>query len=97
MLTIYEYSHDATSYVEMAFLVAERQPLAGGYKDTPEDRAASARIFRPVAQVDSIELAREWIAVAAPAAMRRFTAQEVSLREVPHSQALLCVRVDTDD
>lgn len=96
MFSIYEYSHDSISYVTLSYLVATEQPLAGGYKDTPEDRAACATIFPKVAEVESLEAARAWIAAAIPTAMQRFTFGEYSVREQPHSQAVLCITAESE-
>ena len=96
MLHIYEYSHEAIASITVSYLVATQQPLAGGYKDTPEDRAACAAIFPKVAEVESLEAAREWITAAIPTAMQRFTAGEYSVREQPHSQAVLCITAEAE-
>jgi len=96
MFTIYEYSHDSISCVTLSYLVATEQPLAGGYKDTPEDRVACATIFPKVAEVASLDDARAWIAAAIPSGMRRFTAGDYSVREQKHSQAVLCITAEWD-
>ncbi len=96
MFNIYEYSHDSISYITLSYLVATEQPLAGGYKDTPEDRAVCAAIFPKVAEVERLEAAREWIAAAIPSAMQRYTCGEYSLREQPHSQAVLCITAESE-
>ena len=84
MYTIYQYSHDATTSIELAFLVAKQQPMAGGCT-TAED---SARIIQPVAEAPSIEAAREWITDQIPAEVRPHC------REMRHSQAELCIQVE---
>lgn len=91
MLTIYEYSHDSISFVTLSYLVADKQPLAGGAN--AED---SARIIKPVHRVTTLEEARAWIEAAIPGAMRRFTYGEYSVREHPHSQAILCLTAEAE-
>ena len=91
MFSIYEYSHDSISYVTLSYLVATEQPLAGG-----ANAEESARIIKPVHQVASLEEARAWIEQAIPAAMRRHTYGEYSVREQPHSQAVLCITAESE-
>lgn len=91
MFNIYEYAHDAISHVTLSYLVADKQPLAGGYDDTPDGRASSARIIREVAKADSLDAARAWIDAAIHATMQRFTSGEYRVFEQPHSQAAICI------
>ena len=91
MHTIYQYIHDAVpSGVTLAYLVADRQPLAGGCEDTPEGRALSALYLPPVHQVASLDEARAWVREYAPLVLAPMTAQRITgWTERPHSQARL--------
>lgn len=91
MYTIYRYSHDSISCVTVSFLVAATQPLAGG-----ANAEESSRIIRPVHQVASLDEARAWIDAAIPGAMLQYTHAEYTVREEPHSQAILCITAETE-
>lgn len=73
MFTIYEYDRLFPAAENcLSYVVAERQPLAGGYADDEEGRTDSARILVPVDTCETLDEARVKIrarilAVAGPA------------------------------
>lgn len=90
-MNVYEYSHDDISNVTVAFLFAEKQPLAGGYSDTAEGRAQSAKIMPLVHTAPDLDSAKMWAFGRAPCAIRQFTDAKFDLRFVRHSQAVECL------
>lgn len=96
MLTIYQYTHDAIDHTEVALIVADHQPLIGGCDDTPEGRARSAQIIRPLMQVGGIVAANILIHNALPVIMEELTYAPYQTRNIDMPGALLCVKATAE-
>lgn len=98
MITIYEYDLWLED-LSLSYLAATAQPLAGGCEDTEEGRLYSARILVPVHQVADLPEARRWIEQRLATRLPQghvpgVTQPPYTVRERPHSQALLCITAE---